>query len=246
MNKKYIDINCDVGEGIPVEESLFPYISSCNIACGGHYGTADSIKKTVDLAIKNDVKIGAHPSYPDKNNFGRVSINMPKDTFIKSIQEQMHNIDTVLGQKEKKLHHIKAHGALYNDLATDVALAKSFLEALGGYKDRAYLYAPYGSVIAVEAIKNGFLVQYEAFADRNYNSDLSLVSRKLEEAIIIEPKAVLMHLKRMCLEGKVATISGILVNIKANTYCVHGDTSSALDILEYISTELPTFNIYTK
>lgn len=246
MVKKYIDINCDVGEGIANEEQLFPYISSCNIACGGHFGTKQTIRETLQRAIEHGVKIGAHPSYSDKENFGRVTMNISKDIFVKSIQEQIHNLKAILDEEKGILHHIKPHGALYNDIAKDLKLATSFLKAISYYKDDVYLYVPYGSIIASESLKKGFRIKYEAFADRNYNKDLSLVSRKLKGAVIQEPKAVLEHLKRMCLQSKVNTISGVLVDIKADTYCVHGDTSAALDILNYISKELPTFNIYTK
>ncbi|WP_291868738.1 5-oxoprolinase subunit PxpA [Maribacter sp.] len=244
MDKKYININCDVGEGIANEEQLFPYISSCNIACGGHFGTVDTIRKTVQLAIKNDVKIGAHPSYPDRVNFGRVSMHMKKDVFVKSIQEQMHNIETILHQKKEKLHHIKAHGALYNDIAKDLNLAKSFLEAVSEYKSRVCLYVPYGSLIAEEALKQEFSVKYEAFADRNYNANLSLVSRKSTNALIEHPKAVLEHIRLMVHQEKVQVISGELVSIKAETFCIHGDTISALDILIYLSRNLPKLNIF--
>ena len=244
--KKHIDINCDVGEGVANEAELFPYITSCSVACGGHFGTRATIAETVKRAVAHSVKIGAHPSYPDKNNFGRVSMDMPKKDFICSMQSQMHAIATVLQEQKVKLHHIKPHGALYNDMISDALLANSFLEAIGAYKSTVYLYVPYGSAIATEALKQGFLVTYEAFADRNYNNDLSLVSRTLKSALIKEPTLVLEHIKNMVVHQKVRTLHKTLVPIKAETFCVHGDTSSAVEILKCLHKELYTFTILVK
>ncbi len=243
MSKVIIDINCDVGEGVVTEEVLFPYISSCSIACGGHFGTENTIKDTINLAIQHGVDIGVHPSYPDKDNFGRVSIQMSEESFVNTIKEQINFFVAILSQKKINLHHIKPHGALYNDLAKNHKLAVLFLKCIEAFKEKTLLYAPYGSIIAKEAKKQGFKVFYEAFADRNYEEDLSLVSRKSNKALIENPKKVLEHIKIMVKQEKVRTVSGVLVPIKANTFCVHGDTVSALDILAYLSVELPKLNI---
>ncbi|RKR13217.1 UPF0271 protein [Maribacter vaceletii] len=243
MNVKYIDVNCDVGEGIANESDLFPFISSCNIACGGHYGTKETMKATVDLAITYGVKIGVHPSYPDKENFGRVSIDISKNAFVNSIKKQIRDFVDVLNEKKAVLHHIKPHGALYNDLVKDKGLAIAFLESILAYKEKVVLYSPYKSIIAKEANKQGFMVKYEAFADRNYNSDLSLVSRKSKQALIESPQEVLEHIKVMVEQEKVKNVLGVLEPIKASTFCVHGDCANALDILTYLSKELPKLKI---
>lgn len=243
MSVKYIDINCDVGEGVVNESDLFPFLTSCNIACGGHFGTKDTIRATVDLAIKYGVKIGVHPSYPDKENFGRVSIAISKNSLVNSIKEQIRDFVGVLNEKKAVLHHIKPHGALYNDLVKDKELVQTFLESIIGYKEKVVLYSPYNSVIAREAIKQGFKLKYEAFADRNYNSDVSLVSRKQKNALIRNPKFVLEHISIMLFQQKVKVVSGDLIPIQASTFCVHGDSANALDILTYLSEELPKLNI---
>ncbi|WP_299433039.1 5-oxoprolinase subunit PxpA [uncultured Maribacter sp.] len=243
MNVKYIDINCDVGEGVANESDLFPFLTSCNVACGGHFGTKETMKTTVDLAVKYGVKIGVHPSYPDKENFGRASINISKNAFVNSIKEQISNFLSVLNEKKVVLHHIKPHGALYNDLVKNKELAQTFLESILAYKEKALVYSPYNSVIAKEALKQGFKVKYEAFADRNYNSDLSLVSRKQKNALISNSKSVLEHISVMLFQEKVKVMSGDLVAIQASTFCVHGDSSNTLDILTYLSKELPKLNI---
>jgi Uncharacterized proteins, homologs of lactam utilization protein B len=239
METFVIDINCDVGEGIGNEAQIFPFISSCNIACGGHAGTEESMSEVVDLAIQYGVKIGAHPSYPDRENFGREVLNIPNKMLIQSIKDQIWTFETILNQKKAPLHHIKAHGALYNQTAKDSELAKTYLEAVSAYRKKAILYVPFGSVVAELAMEMGFQIWYEAFADRNYNADLSLVSRKLPNSLIEKPSLVVEHVLPIIKNHKVKAVNNEFVNIEAKTLCVHGDTASALEILMYLSQELP-------
>ncbi len=246
MKEIYIDINCDVGEGMDNENELFPLISSCNIACGGHAGDTHSMLRTTKLAKLHSVHIGAHPSYPDRENFGRMSIKIEASAFRESIQSQITGLVNILEKEKLALHHIKPHGALYNDLVKNKDLALTFLNAIEEYKDVAVLYAPYESILAKEALGRGFKLMYEAFADRNYNFDLSLVSRKMPNALIEEPKYVLNHLVRMVKGHTIKTIDGFIAKIVADTYCLHGDTPNALQILMYLSRELPIQNIYSK
>ncbi|MEE9364362.1 MAG: 5-oxoprolinase subunit PxpA [Cellulophaga sp.] len=243
--KREIDINCDVGEGIGNEAELLPLISSCNIACGGHAGNLNSMRNVVQLAMQHGVKVGAHPSYPDSANFGRLSIKIEYSALQQSIKEQVGALQTILEKERIALHHIKAHGALYNDIAKDENLARIFLNAIQKYKNTSFLYVPYGSVIETLAKKNGFTVLLEAFADRNYNLDLSLVSRKKSNALLEVPEEVLAHLVRMVKDLKVTTSEG-LVKILADTYCIHGDTPAALQILTYLSITLAQHQIYIK
>lgn len=246
MDKVYININSDVGEGIGNEKDLLPLISSCNIACGGHAGNDETMAEVALLAYCNGVKVGAHPSYPDRKNFGRISIDIPENELLSSIRSQLAGFRSILEKENIPLHHIKPHGALYNDLATNTHLSKLFLRAVEPYKNTVSLYVPFNSCIANEAITQGFNIQHEAFADRNYNTDLSLVSRKLPKAVIKEPQQVLEHLLCMLNKKKVQTLNGKKVPIVADTYCIHGDTSSALQILHYLSTELKKYNIHIK
>ena len=233
-----IDINCDVGEGVGNEAKIFPYISSCNIACGGHAGNMETMTQIVQLSKKYKVKIGAHPSYPDRANFGRQVMDISKQELQRSIMEQLMNFNTILAQEQAELHHIKAHGALYNQTVKDRDLAETYLETIQDYKTGTLLYVPYGSVIAELALQQGFTIWYEAFGDRNYNSDLSLVNRKQDNALIQDPVQVLKHIVPMIKEGQVKAVSGELVKIEAKTLCIHGDTPSALEILMYLSQEL--------
>lgn len=246
MSKYFIDINCDVGEGVKNEDKLFPFISSCNVACGGHIGNTESMSATVTLAKANNVKIGAHPAYPDQLNFGRVSMEISESVLVKSIQEQIADLHKVCMDKGAELVHIKPHGALYNDIAKDESLAALFLRAIEPYRSRLFLYVPYGSKIETLAKTEGFKVKREAFADRNYNNDLSLVSRRNENAIIRNPKDVMEHLILIIKEHKVRTVSKDIKTLFADTYCVHGDTPEALQILMYLSEEMPNQHIFFK
>ncbi len=246
MKQIDIDINCDVGEGIGNETQILPFISSCNIACGGHAGNTQSMQEVVRIAKLYTIKLGAHPSYPDPINFGRVSMQIEDDILLQSIQEQIARLISVLDAEGVPLHHIKPHGALYNNVAKDVALASIFLKAIAPYKRNAYIYTPYNSVIEKIALNQGYLVKREAFADRSYNSDLSLVSRRLPKALIEKPKEVLEHLVKIARDQEVVTVTGESISILADTYCVHGDTPSALEILMYLSKELPKHQIQIK
>ena len=239
-----IDINCDVGEGVGNEAQLIPLISSCNIACGGHAGDVETATEVIRLAKTHGVKIGAHPSYPDRENFGRKSMDISPQELISSIQTQLDLFSSLLKKENAELNHIKAHGALYNDLAKDTSLAKTFIKAVKPYLGRAKLYAPFNSAIAELARASKIGVVYEAFADRHYNDDLSLVSRTSSQALITNPAKALEQVKSIAVKSNVASVTGNIVELKAETFCVHGDTPSALQILMYLVEELPGQQIF--
>ncbi len=236
---KKIDINCDVGEGLKNEEQIFPFISSCNIACGGHAGDKDSIARIVRLAKTFEVKIGAHPSYPDPENFGRKSMELDQASLSRAIRTQLETFKEAIDSENGHWHHIKAHGALYNDLAASTELSELYIKAIEPYLDHLKLYVPYGSKIADIAGAHQIPFLYEGFADRNYNDDLSLVKRSHPKALINEPKTVLLHILQMVRKGEVLTIQGSKIPIRAETFCVHSDTPAALQILMYLASELP-------
>nr|WP_299339674.1 5-oxoprolinase subunit PxpA [Allomuricauda sp.] len=243
MNQLRIDINCDVGEGIGNEAELFPLIGSCNIACGGHAGDAKSILEMIHLAKLHKVKIGAHPSYPDRKNFGRQVMDISKEELRQSLKLQLQSFISILKKENVTLHHIKPHGALYNKIAQDENLALLVLSLFEELDVVKRIYAPFGSVVAKMAPKNGVEVVFEAFGDRNYNKDGSLVSRQKENAVIRDPKAVLNHVLPMVKSGKVMTVEGIEIKISADTICIHGDTPNALEILTYLTNELPKHDV---
>lgn len=230
-----IDINCDLGEGIANENLLMPHITSCSIACGGHFGDENSIDETIQFALKNNVLIGAHPSFPDKENFGRKWIQITNENLSESIQYQMDLFMERMFLYKATLHHIKPHGALYNAIAVDENLAKIFVNSILKYSRNSFLYVPYKSEIEKVAIKNNIKIIYEAFADRNYNDDLTLVNRTYSNATITDKEKVFQHVSKMYFDGKVKTISGNEKYIKAATFCVHSDTENSVEIVKYLS-----------
>lgn len=238
-----IDLNCDVGEGIGNEASLFPYISSCNIACGGHAGDADSMFETVNLAQKHNIKIGAHPSYPDRVNFGRIRMELAGNELQRLLEQQINALKSILEPLGIPLHHIKAHGALYNDLATGGPLAMDYLQVLESMGDDVLVYAPCGSRFAHLARRRGFQVWEEAFADRAYESDGSLVSRAKPGALLTSPEAVSDQVMEIVLSGRVRCIDGSYFSMKPKTYCIHGDTPNAAKILMFLTRSLSTESI---
>jgi 5-oxoprolinase (ATP-hydrolysing) subunit A len=229
-----IDINCDVGEGLNNEVELMPYIQSCNIACGGHAGNEHIMQQVVALAIKHKVKIGAHPSYPDIENFGRKTLIMEPAELKHSIQYQINILKKIVCDQGGILHHIKPHGALYNDIVRDNDLSLQFLEAIQPYKKEVKLYVPYNSIIEKLTVSEGFSIVNEAFADRNYNDDLSLVSRQEKDALILNSEDISKHVFQMFNDNRVTTISGKKTVIKATTFCVHSDTKNAINIVKYL------------
>ncbi|BAO77642.1 5-oxoprolinase subunit PxpA [Winogradskyella sp. PG-2] len=234
-----IDINADVGEGIGNESKLMPYLSSCNIACGGHAGDELTIMEVVKLAKKHNVKVGAHPSFPDKANFGRLEIDISAEDLYSSLKQQVSSLQRVLHNETVQLHHIKPHGALYNLASKDERIAKVVIELIKSLSFPIKLYAPFNSVITKLAIAENIEVVYEGFADRNYNEDLSLVSRKNRNAVLNDNEVILNHVLRIIRYQKVKAISGVEVPLKIETLCVHGDAKSAVDILKYLNLELP-------
>lgn len=241
-----VDINVDLGEGIGVESVLMPLISSCNIACGGHAGNTYTMRNTIKLAKTYKVKIGAHPSFPDIKNFGRRPMNLSSLELFNTIKNQISNLVAILDEENAMLHHIKPHGALYNMAATDEKIANIIVEVLKQMQLSAFLYVPCNSLIAKVATDNKIPIIYEAFADRNYNDDLTLVPRGQDNALLIEAKTVFQHIYRMISKNKVKTITNTVINIKAETFCIHGDNPNAIEILQYLQEALEAKEIYFK
>ena len=237
-----IHINCDVGEGVDNEEILMPYLNACNIACGGHAGDSETMRTVVALAKKYQVEIGAHPSYPDRENFGRISMEIGANEFIKTIQKQISDLEEIVALQDAKITHIKPHGALYNDVVKSEQKAQLFLKAISKYKDIYKLYIPYNSVIEKVALQQNFQVIYEAFADRNYNDDLTLVSRTKDNAILTKIGEIISHVSTLKNEQKVQPIFGQKVTLKSDTFCVHSDTLNAIEIVQQLYTHFNTNN----
>lgn len=243
MDRKCLDINCDVGEGVLHEPDLYPFISSCNIACGGHFGDDVSMGTSIRLAMENNVKIGAHPAYPDPKNFGRVSMSLSKIALKAALTEQLESFGKRLEKLGGEWHHIKAHGALYNDMVSDASLAQTYLEALQPYRSLIKIYAPWGSVLGTLAMEEGYQLCWEAFLDRQYLNASQLVPRSEEGSLLTDPEMVFKQLLELVQEQHVTTRNTEKVFLKADTYCIHGDTPTALQILMYLSEQLTNHNL---
>lgn len=237
-----IHINCDLGEGGAYDAALMPLISACNIACGGHAGTLETMQHTVRLAIENNVEIGAHPSYPDKENFGRESMNISAKDLKLNIEAQVLSLKQIAEAEGGKLVHVKPHGALYNDAAKDKKVAEIILESLEILDGNIRLYAPQNSEISTLAMGK-YEVFFEAFADRNYNENYSLVSRQNKAALITQKEAVFEHLFRMYKDHNIMCKTGIILECEADTFCVHSDTPNSVEILTYLHKKFAEKNI---
>ena len=230
--KKKIDINCDMGESyynkkIGNDSKIMPFITSCNIACGFHGGDPKTIKKTIELAIKYDVKI-AHPSYFDIEGFGRRKVNIELNELESILLYQVSALKGITESYGKKLHHVKPHGALYNMASINDDIAETIVLTIKQIDSNLKLYGP--SKMKWKEISQKHKIEYvsEVFSDRNYNDNLTLVDRNLENSMITDIDNCINHLSRMIDKGKVKTVNKKLVDIDVETICIHGDQANAL------------------
>ena len=221
------DLNCDLGEGVGNDIKIMPWITSCNVACGGHFGDRNTISETISLAKKHNVRVGAHPSYYDHQNFGRISAYTNKKEFQNSIRNQLDLFQEVLDNLNVRWNHIKAHGALYNEMAKDLNLAMEYLEVIKEYQNVSIIYLPSGFTKIIDLFKsNNYKVWKEGFADRRYEKDYSLLDRSLKGSVFSN----ISEIRNQILEfskGEVTTINGDKISLEIDTVCLHSDTSNA-------------------
>ena len=231
MNK--ININVDMGEGFNVEEKLMPLISSCNISCGAHAGDTSEIKRVVALAKINGVKIGAHPSYPDRKNFGRISMKITRSELEKSIKNQLLGFVQQLDHS-KDLNHIKPHGALYNDCVKNENIAQIIVEIIEKYYPETLIYTIHNGELYKQALSRGLNVYSEAFLDRGYKDNGQLEDRTKKGAILEDGRSMFIQLYNILEKKQVRTVNRKWISITADTFCIHGDHKNVLENLELL------------
>ena len=233
-----MDINCDMGEGIGNEAALMPYINSANIACGYHAGDAATMKRVIDLCLQHKVNIGAHPSFPDKENFGRTPMQFSPEEIHTIITTQLNIINDIAKKCGAKLHHVKPHGALYNMAAKDAVLAKAIAKAVKNF-DASLIYVGLsGSVMIDEAKKIGLQTANEVFADRTYQKDGSLTPRTEPNALLHDMEDMIQQVQKFANEHTITAITGEDIFIKADTICIHGDGAHAIEFAKAIKEKL--------
>jgi 5-oxoprolinase (ATP-hydrolysing) subunit A len=236
-----IDLNCDMGEGYPYDEQIFPYITSSNIACGYHAGDKATMQRTVELAMQHNVAIGAHPGYPDKENFGRIDILHKKvnlGELTRIVQKQIVILQEICQAMGTRLHHVKPHGALYNRAARDDEAAQAICSAIQQVDAGLLLYGLSGSLMQKAAANHNLTFVHEVFADRTYQTDGSLTPRSAANALINDTNTALQQVLTMIREAQVNTITGDTIPIKAETICIHGDGAHAAEFAKAIYSSL--------
>lgn len=236
-----IDLNCDMGESfgmykMGLDEEVIKHISSANIACGFHAGDAMWMRHTVRLAEEHGVAVGAHPSYPDLNGFGRRNMSVDPDEAKNDVIYQIGALTAFT--RDRKLQHVKPHGAMYNQAVNDEALARAICEAVLEVDEQMVLVALAGSPWAKIASDMGLRVAREIFADRALNADGTLVSRSQEGAVIHDIEEVVDRSLRMVTEKKAEAVTGEQIEVEADSLCLHGDTPGAVEMARALESQL--------
>ncbi|HKK79729.1 MAG TPA: 5-oxoprolinase subunit PxpA [Phaeodactylibacter sp.] len=236
-----IDINCDLGESthqcpLPDQAALFPYLSSCNIACGFHGGDPLFIEQAIRQAIAHGLRIGAHPSYPDRLNFGRKPMPLPPERLQAEVRYQVAALKGMVESLGGRLSYVKPHGALYNQMAFDEPTARPVLAAVKEIDTDLALMGLAGSPLQKWAASAGLRFIAEAFADRRYTKHGRLASRAREGAVLLSPEVVVEQAHRIITGQPVATLDGASITIQADSLCLHGDHPQAIAIAQAINT----------
>jgi UPF0271 protein len=232
-----IDLNCDMGEGMDTDEDILPFVSSVNIACGYHAGNADLMKRTVELALEYQVAIGAHPAYPDLEHFGRKDIlgtTLKEEDLPAILVDQLNSLQTTCEGAGARLHHVKPHGALYNRAAKDARVSALICRVIRDFNPSLSLYGLSGSEMKRQADLFGLQFISEVFADRTYQEDGSLTPRTAPGALIDDQDTAVAQVLKMVREGRVISTTGKEVPLSAETVCIHGDGSHAVEFARMI------------
>jgi UPF0271 protein len=237
-----MDINSDMGEinrllDDGTYEKLMNYVTSINVACGGHAGEETMMASMVTLAKDKGVNVGAHPSYPDKENFGRIDMDMDQNELLDSVRDQIQLLVDIGAENGVELTHVKPHGALYNRAVNDEGVAQTIGKAIMQVNPSLKVMGLAGSKMLTVFKTLGLEPVGEAFADRSYESDGTLRNRKYDDALITDPDKAAFQAKNMA-EGTVISFEGKAIEMNAQTICIHSDTPNAVAIAEAVREEI--------
>jgi UPF0271 protein len=240
---KRVDLNCDMGE-LPqavtdgTQESLMASLTSVNIACGGHAGDSQTMKATIEQALRWKLDVGAHPGYPDRANFGRLELLLSPEVIADSVFEQVRALAEVAAECGAHVTHVKPHGALYNQATTNRVIARAIADGVARWSRDVALVGLAGSLMLDVFREAGFRVAAEAFADRRYEPNGALRSRKFEDALIRDPAEAGQQALRIVERGTVIAHGGVELATNAQTICIHGDTPGAPEIAATVAKTL--------
>ena len=234
-----IDLNSDLGESFGVyrigyDAELFPLLSSANVACGFHGGDPRTVERTVAACKANGLGFGAHPGFPDLVGFGRRPLFCTPDDIRTDTLYQLGAVDAFCRAAGVRMQHVKPHGALTNMAQHDAAISDAIVAAVNAFDSSLMLFAMPGSELERAGARAGIRVAREAFADRAYNSDGSLVNRRLPGAMITDPAVAAARIVRLVTEGLIQTIDGQVLELQVDTICTHSDTPGALEIVQAV------------
>jgi UPF0271 protein len=241
---RQLDLNADVGEGDPqADAALIPLVTSVNVACGLHAGDARTMRATVALAMRNGVAVGAHPGFNDREGFGRRRQQLTASEIRDLLLSQLGALDAIARTEGTTLHHVKPHGALYNQAETDDALAVAIVAAIRVFDPTLRLVGRAGSAMerAARGASHPFLA--EAFADRRYRADGTLLPRSEPGAVLADVEAVARQVRALVTDGEVRASDGSRVEVSFQTLCVHGDTPGAATLARRIRQELDALGV---
>ncbi|HVD95259.1 MAG TPA: 5-oxoprolinase subunit PxpA [Candidatus Limnocylindria bacterium] len=236
--KLQVDLNADLGEGSGRDAELFELITSANIATGFHAGDSDTMHAAISAAMQHGVAVGAHPSFFDRENFGRKELKVPKEEVFDAVAYQLGIFQAIASALAVRPNHVKPHGALYNMAVRDKNLADAIARAIGSVDPKLILFAPNNSELSRAGEAHGLKIAREIFADRNYLNDGWLVPRTRPDALLHDPKEAAQRVLRMLREGKVRSVEGRDVDVRGETICVHGDTPGAVEFARELRTQL--------
>jgi len=236
--KLAVDLNADLGEGAGHDDELLALVTSANIACGFHAGDAGTIRTSIETARSQNVAVGAHPSLFDRENFGRKELPVKPEEVFDAVVYQLGIFQAIAEACGAQPNHVKPHGALYNMATRDEELADAIARAVASVDAKLIFFAPVNSALASAGEAQGLQIAHEVFADRNYCTDGSLVPRSRPDAILHNPAEAAPRVLRMLQEGKVRSVDGDDVDVRAETICLHGDNPGAVEFARALRLQL--------